>query len=56
MPSLVSCVATALAIAGGAAARSYTLTKTYDASNFFDEFDFQTVRDVPARMLSRIEI
>lgn len=44
MPSLVSCVVAALTVAGRAASRSYTLSKTYDASNFLDEFDFQTVR------------
>lgn len=43
-PSLVSCVVAALATAGHAVGRSYTLSKTYDASNFFDQFDFQTVR------------
>ncbi|OAA52132.1 Concanavalin A-like lectin/glucanase [Cordyceps fumosorosea ARSEF 2679] len=42
MLSLVSCVAAALAVAGRAESRSYALSKTYDASNFFDEFDFQT--------------
>ncbi|XWX02403.1 hypothetical protein V2A60_010440 [Cordyceps javanica] len=42
MPSLVSCVVAALTIAGRAASRSYSLSKTYDASNFFNEFDFQT--------------
>ncbi|EGX95212.1 GPI anchored endo-1,3(4)-beta-glucanase, putative [Cordyceps militaris CM01] len=42
MSSLVSCALAVLAIAGQAAGRSYALSKTYDASNFFDEFDFQT--------------
>ncbi len=45
MPSLVSCLVAALVVAGRVASRSYTLSKTYDASNFLDEFDFQTVRE-----------
>ncbi|KAM3502187.1 hypothetical protein MY11210_009144 [Beauveria gryllotalpidicola] len=42
MPSLVSWLVAGLAVADRAASLSYTLSKTYDASNFLDEFEFQT--------------
>ncbi|KAM3521142.1 hypothetical protein MY4038_009166 [Beauveria bassiana] len=43
MPSLVSWLVAGLSVADRAASLSYTLSKTYDASNFLDEFEFQTV-------------
>ncbi|KAM3496990.1 hypothetical protein MY10362_009641 [Beauveria mimosiformis] len=42
MPSLVSWLVAGLAVAQRAASLSYTLSKTYDASNFLDEFEFHT--------------
>ncbi|KAM3431128.1 hypothetical protein NHJ13734_007427 [Beauveria thailandica] len=42
MPSLVSWLVAGLAVADRAASLSYTLSKTYNASNFLDEFEFQT--------------
>ncbi|KAF1730597.1 putative endo-1,3(4)-beta-glucanase [Beauveria bassiana] len=42
MPSVVSWLVAGLAVADRAASLSYTLSKTYDASNFLDEFEFQT--------------
>ncbi|KAJ6782328.1 hypothetical protein PWT90_07800 [Aphanocladium album] len=42
MPSLLSCFVASFTFASSALGRSYTLSKTYDSSNFFDEFDFQT--------------
>ncbi|EJP61245.1 Concanavalin A-like lectin/glucanase [Beauveria bassiana ARSEF 2860] len=47
MPSLVSCLVAGLAVADRAASLSYTLSKTYDASNFLDEFDFHTADTNP---------
>lgn len=35
--------AAALAVAGVAVANKYTLSDTYDHTNFFDKFDFMTV-------------
>ncbi|OAR01228.1 hypothetical protein LLEC1_00180 [Akanthomyces lecanii] len=49
MPSLVSCLVAALAVAARVASRSYTLSKTYDASNFLDEFDFQTTGTITSQ-------
>ncbi|KAM3557711.1 hypothetical protein MY1884_004369 [Beauveria asiatica] len=40
MPSLVSCLLAGLAVADRAAAARYSLSKTYDSSNFLDEFHF----------------
>ncbi|KAM3547483.1 hypothetical protein ARSEF4850_010000 [Beauveria asiatica] len=42
MPSIISCLVAGLAVADRAASLSYTLSKTYDASNFLEEFEFQT--------------
>ncbi|KND89754.1 putative endo-1,3(4)-beta-glucanase [Tolypocladium ophioglossoides CBS 100239] len=41
-PSLLSLGTAALACAGGAVATKWQLTETYDATNFFDKFDFIT--------------
>lgn len=46
MPSLVSWLVAGLSVVDRAASLSYTLSKTYDASNFLDEFEFQTVREL----------
>ncbi|KAM3548281.1 hypothetical protein ARSEF4850_009503, partial [Beauveria asiatica] len=53
MPSLVSWLVAGLAVADRAASLSYTLSKTYDASNFLDEFEFQTSAiDLPPGFLA----
>lgn len=46
-PSLLSLGTAALACAGSAVATKWQLSETYDASNFFDKFDFITVRRPP---------
>lgn len=42
-PSLLAVGTAALACVGSAAAKQWYLRDTYDASNFFDKFDFVTV-------------
>lgn len=40
MHSIAPVAAVALALAGSATAKRYQLMETYDATNFFDKFDF----------------
>ncbi|KAM3449475.1 hypothetical protein NHJ6243_009965, partial [Beauveria neobassiana] len=47
MPSLISCLLAGLAVADRAAAASYSLSKTYDSSNFLDEFHFLETDQFP---------
>ena len=42
-PSLLTVGTAALACVGGAAAKQWYLRDAYDASNFFDKFDFADV-------------
>ncbi|KAH8715385.1 Endo-1,3(4)-beta-glucanase [Beauveria bassiana] len=54
MPSVVSWLVAGLAVADRAASLSYTLSKTYDASNFLDEFEFQTAKRSYIPKLTRL--
>ncbi|KAM3463279.1 hypothetical protein MY5147_009691 [Beauveria neobassiana] len=49
MPSLVSCLLAGLAVADRAAAVSYSLSQTYDSSNFLEEFHFRETGTIPTR-------
>lgn len=44
MPSINALSAAFLACAGSAVATQFTLTDTYDHTNFFDKFTFNDVR------------
>lgn len=53
-PSLVLVTSAILAVAGDAVAKKFSLAETYDRTNFFDKFAFNTVRTVYfTRALSR---
>ncbi|PMB67693.1 putative endo-1,3(4)-beta-glucanase [Beauveria bassiana] len=49
MPSLISCLVAGLAVVDRAAAAKYSLSKTYDSSNFLTEFHFRETGTIPER-------
>ncbi|KAM3501336.1 hypothetical protein MY10362_005625 [Beauveria mimosiformis] len=49
MPSLVSCLLAGLAVVDRAAAAKYSLSQTYDSTNFLKEFHFRETGTLPDR-------
>ncbi|EJP66260.1 Concanavalin A-like lectin/glucanase [Beauveria bassiana ARSEF 2860] len=49
MPSLISCLVAGLAVVDRAAAAKYSLSQTYDSSNFLTEFHFRERGTIPDR-------